>query len=59
MPDDEVDEFLTWMRSGRDRGWVSEIVCNTHSGLPSTEEEDEQWDEGYDPCVFAVRVWVE
>lgn len=41
---------------GIEKGYCSEPVCNTHDGLPSTEEEDAQWEDGLDPCVPAVRL---
>lgn len=40
-------------------GLLSEPVCNTHNGLPCTEEEDAEWEDGYDPCIPAVRIWEE
>lgn len=45
-----------WLTQGVLLGYCSEPVCNTHDGLPSTPEEDEQWEEGLDPCVPAVRL---
>jgi hypothetical protein len=49
--------FVEWAKYGRTRGWISEIVCATHEGLPSTPEEIREWEDGADPCEHAVRVW--
>jgi hypothetical protein len=52
-------DFDDWLHMGMTNGWCSKIVCATHDGLPATPEEDFQWEEGYDPCVPAVRLWEE
>ena len=48
--------FQEWLEMGIKLGYCSQPVCNTHDGLPSTEEEDAMWEEGLDPCVPAVRL---
>lgn len=40
-------------------GYVTDVVCNTHEGLALTEEEDQEFMDGFDPCVSAVRVWMD
>lgn len=50
--------FQDWLQMGIDAGYCSTPVCNTHDGLPSTDEEDAEWEEGLDPCVPAVRLLV-
>lgn len=57
MTDEEYQEFLDWLEIGVNRNWVSEPVCATHNGLPNTEEEEKEWDDGHDPCVPGLRVW--
>ena len=49
-------DFDAWLAEGIAKGYCSEPVCNTHDGLPSTAEEDEEWERGGDPCVSAVRL---
>ena len=49
--------FEEWLTAGIKYGYCSEPVCNTHDGLPSTPEEEEEWEQGLDPCVPAVRLW--
>ena len=51
-------DAATWLRYGVDQGFCSEAECNTHNGLPSTPEEAEEWEDGFDPCVPAVRLWL-
>jgi hypothetical protein len=52
-----VDPFWRWLDEGIEAGFCSQPVCNTHDGLPSTEEEDRDWEDGGDPCVPAVRLY--
>jgi hypothetical protein len=54
--DSDFLEFEIWLKNGFDRGWVSDVFCNTHDGSPMTEEEMQEWDEGGDPCSFQVRL---
>jgi len=48
--------FDEWMKFGYDKGWVSDVFCNTHDGGPMTDEEQKEWEDGGDPCSFNVRV---
>jgi len=53
----DQEEFFIWFKNGVDRGWISDIVCATHDGIPSISEEEEQmWEDGGDPCQFVVRI---
>jgi len=52
-----VDEFQIWFENGVNRGWISNVVCATHDGIPPINEEEEQeWEAGGDPCQFVVRI---
>lgn len=51
------DEFWAWVAEGVRRGWVDPPGCDTHEGYRQTEEEQDQWDEGEDPCLLVMRVW--
>lgn len=53
----ERDDFETWIIKGIEHGWVSDVVCETHDGLPWTDEEMLEWEDGNDFCVPAVRVY--
>ena len=45
-----------WIEMGVDKGWCAPMVCETHEGLPMTEAERLDWEEGFDPCLFALRL---
>jgi hypothetical protein len=49
-------EFEIWLKSGYDIGWISDVFCNTHDGPPLTDEEEQEWNDGGDPCSFHVKV---
>jgi len=49
--------FDEWIRHGYDKGFCSPPVCVTHDGIPTTAIEDEEFDEGYDPCFHGVRLY--
>lgn len=51
--------FDEWARIGLLRGWAGPPVCSTHDGIPSSAEEEEQFEEGYDPCVHVMRLYEE
>ena len=48
-----------WLKYGIDAGFCSEAVCESHQGLPTSEEEMDMWDAGEDPCVVGVRIYRE
>ena len=49
-------EFNDWLKIGRDNDWISEIVCNTHDGVPMSEAEWDEFEEG-DPCISIIRLY--
>jgi hypothetical protein len=53
----KVRVFWWWIEFGVKRGWISRPVCATHEGVPCTEEEEERWEDGDDPCQHVVRLW--
>lgn len=48
-------DFDTWMEIGLVRGFVGPPVCSTHDGLPLSEEEEAEFEDGGDPCVHVIR----
>ena len=54
MARDEFEFFVQW---AQESGWLSPSFCSTHDGPPLTEEEDEDFIEGFDPCIVVMRVW--
>ena len=50
-------EFRAWLIAGIEKGWVSDPFCYTHDGDPyMTEEEEQEWEEGGDPCSHVVKL---
>jgi hypothetical protein len=49
-----VDEWLVY---GYEKGWCGPPVCEIHDGLPTTIFEDEEFDEGSDPCIHVIRLY--
>lgn len=46
-----------WLDIGIHNNWCGPPVCATHDGLPTTQIEDEQFDEGWDPCIHILRLY--
>lgn len=49
--------FWEWVAYGQVRGWCSDVICETHDGLPMSDNEVDEWEQGYDPCIHAIRVY--
>ena len=49
-------DFAEWLTVGIDNGWATKPICATHEGVPTTEAEDNQWEEGEDPCAHVIRL---
>lgn len=48
-----------WIAIGREHGFCSAVTCETHDGIPMSDKEYAQFDNGDDPCVLAVRIYTE
>lgn len=48
--------FDIWLEVGVRKGWVGAPICHTHDGLPMSEEEELQFEEG-DPCIHVLRLY--
>lgn len=57
MEDVKEISFSEWLMIGYNAGWITDVVCNTHEGLPMKEYELEAFDNGQDPCIPIIRVW--
>lgn len=44
-----------WLQYGLDHGYCGPAVCLTHDGTPMTEDEDKEFCDGDDPCIFVFR----
>ena len=51
-------DFWDWFQIGVKNNWVTDPFCMTHDGGYSvmTDEENEEWEEGGDPCMTVTRV---
>lgn len=51
-------DLAEWLDYGKKQGWiVPEITCQTHDGIPMTEDETKEFDEGGDPCIHVIRIF--
>lgn len=50
----ELDE---WLRYGMERNWCGPPVCSTHDGVPTSDSEESEFDEGSDPCIHVIRMY--
>jgi hypothetical protein len=58
MPDPTPTvDFETWLQQGYDNGFIGPPVCATHDGVPSSEAEDNECMNGYDPCLHILRLY--
>jgi hypothetical protein len=46
-----------WLAYGIAQDYCGPAVCSTHDGTPTSEEEEEQFEDGADPCVHVVRLY--
>jgi hypothetical protein len=49
--------FFEWRDLGIANKWISEPFCDTHDTGYMTEEEEQAWENGEDPCMVVFRVW--
>ena len=56
MAEEQLMTFDDWMKYGIKQGWCGAPVCYTHDGLPTSPEEDEEFEMG-DPCIHIVRMY--
>lgn len=55
---EELD-FDTWLKYGIDHRFIGPPVCATHDGTPTSESEDVLFDEGWEPCISVVRLYID
>jgi hypothetical protein len=49
-------DFDDWVTQGMESGFIGPPVCQTHDGTPTTESEDEEFEQG-DPCLHVLRLY--
>lgn len=57
MSEIKSGDYDEWIAYGHEKGWCSKIVCVTHTWVPMGSSEEEQFIDGFDPCIFAVRIY--
>lgn len=57
MSDPRPITFEEWLQTGMQNGWIGPPVCFTHDGIPSSASEDEEFESGYDPCQYGLRLY--
>jgi hypothetical protein len=50
-------EFDEWLQEGLTNGFCGPAICYPHDGLPLTEEEDREFEQGGDPCIHILRLY--
>lgn len=50
-------DFDEWLAYGIDHKWCLYPTCYMHDGVPTTNAEAEELEEGYDPCMHVVRLF--
>jgi hypothetical protein len=49
--------FDEWLLQGVTLGFCSPVVCETHDGVGLTVEQEEEFNQGFDPCLHVVQVF--
>lgn len=49
--------FDEWAEYGWKQGWCGPPLCLAHDGFPFSEDENEYYDEGGDPCQHFIRLY--
>ena len=48
--------FNEWLQEGISLGFCGPAVCSTHDGVPTSADEDEEFETG-DPCIHVLRLY--
>lgn len=48
-------DFDEWLQYGLENSFCGPPVCITHDGFPTVPEEDQEFEEGSDPCIHMIR----
>jgi hypothetical protein len=49
-------DFSEWLQEGITNGFCGPAVCYTHDGLPLSDQEYTEFEDG-DPCVHIIRLY--
>ena len=48
--------FSHWLTIGIKQGWITAPYCSTHDVPIMSDEEQQEWEDGGDPCSFVTRI---
>lgn len=49
--------FDEWLLQGVLLGFCSPVLCDTHDGIGLTEDQEDEFEQGFDPCVHVIQVF--
>lgn len=49
--------FDEWLQQGYEAGFCGPPLCETHDAVGTTEAEDTDFSEGFDPCIHVLRLY--
>jgi len=52
-----IIDFFEWRDLGIANKWISEPFCDTHDSGYMTDEEEQAWENGEDPCMMVFRIY--
>lgn len=50
-------DYQEWFSIGREQGFISPTICSTHDGIPMSDEEMNEFENGDDPCIHILRLY--
>jgi hypothetical protein len=50
------DTFEQWLQIGIDHNWCTPVCCQTHDPTPMTDHEQNEFEQGFDPCIPIIRI---
>jgi hypothetical protein len=50
-------DFESWLQQGYEAGFCGPPVCASHDGIPTTGDEDADYEDGGDPCQHVIRLY--
>ena len=53
---ERLDAFFKWIEEGIKSGFCLPAECETHEGVDLVDWEEDEFDEGLDPCVTVIRL---
>ena len=52
----DTSDLWDWIKVGLDNNFCTKPFCETHDGVPLSDEEGAEMDDGGDPCINMVRI---